>query len=132
MFVILRSIQNLACVSQLFVLPLGKSGHRAMDGWMDGQMQEIQAFMPLPRTLWTQSSESSLSPSCHTAVLPAVDLASDGVLGASRIVCFPQGIDGAKGGEEEHEGIARAVLTGKSHKEAFHFHSLEARSWLRE
>lgn len=41
----------------------------------------------------------------------------DGVLGASRIVCFPQGIDGAQGGEEEHEVVARAVLTGKTHKE---------------
>lgn len=44
-----------------------------MGGWMDGQLQQTQAFMPLPPTLWTQTSESSPSPSCPTAALPAVE-----------------------------------------------------------
>lgn len=34
------------------------------------------------------------------------------------------------GEKEEHEVVAKAVLTGKSHKEAFHFPSHGARSWL--
>lgn len=42
------------------------------------------------------------------------------------MVFFPQGIGGPKDWEEDHEIVARAVLTWMSHREDFHFHCLEA------